>query len=360
LLSPVPKPSTSPPSNNQRSMGSSTSSQPPSNPTPPRLAIALGDPAGIGAEVTLKALARPAWRTERPLLVGCRHWLESRYQELRLLSSEPLRDPAELELVEVPLAEPCRTGSSTPACGDASFTWLTTAVQLVTGGRCQALVTAPISKASWHAAGHAYPGQTERLAELTGCPEASMLFTALAPAGQWRLNTLLATTHIPLAAVPQQLDTALVQRKLDALLAFCQRFTAAPWLVVAGLNPHAGEAGQLGREESTWLEAALDAWRQRHPQVQLEGPLPPDTCWLSAAAAWKGSGSGPDGYLALYHDQGLIPVKLLAFDAAVNTTLGLPFLRTSPDHGTGFAIARQGIARADSMAAALLTARDLG
>ena len=104
----------------------------------------------------------------------------------------------------------------------------------------------------------------------------------------------------------------------------------------------------------------MDAWRRQHQGVQLEGPLPPDTCWLSAATAWQGPRPGPDGYLALYHDQGLIPVKLLAFDAAVNTTLGLPFMRTSPDHGTGFAIACQGLARADSMAAALITARDLG
>ncbi len=344
-------------------MGSSTSSQAPSNPRPVRLAIALGDPAGIGAEVTLKALAQPEWNSaeaRQPLLVGCRRWLETSYQQLRQHGLEPLRDPAELEIIDRPLAEPCRAGLSTPACGDASFTWLTDAVDLVQRGRCQALVTAPIAKASWHAAGHPYPGQTERLAELTGSPEASMLFTALAPAGQWRLNTLLATTHIPLAAVPQQLDAALIQRKLDALLAFCGRFSSSPHLVAAGLNPHAGEAGQLGREESTWLEAALDSWRHRHPQVQLEGPLPPDTCWLSAASAWKGSGSGPDGYLALYHDQGLIPVKLLAFDAAVNTTLGLPFLRTSPDHGTGFAIAGQGLARPDSMTAALRTARDLG
>jgi 4-hydroxythreonine-4-phosphate dehydrogenase len=116
----------------------------------------------------------------------------------------------------------------------------------------------------------------------------------------------------------------------------------------------------LGIEESLWLEAALSDWRERHPDVRLEGPLPPDTCWLSAAQAWQGKASGPDGYLALYHDQGLIPVKLLAFDAAVNTTLGLPFLRTSPDHGTGFGIAGQGIARPDSMAAAMAAALELG
>lgn len=100
-------------------------------------------------------------------------------------------------------------------------------------------------------------------------------------------------------------------------------------------------------------------WARRHPEVRLEGPLPPDTCWLPAAAAWRQPGPAPDGYLALYHDQGLIPVKLLAFDAAVNTTLGLPFLRTSPDHGTGFAIAGQGVARAASMAAAVETAWEL-
>ena len=130
--------------------------------------------------------------------------------------------------------------------------------------------------------------------------------------------------------------------------------------MVAGLNPHAGEGGALGSEEQDWLEPCLRDWRARHPWVRLDGPLPPDTCWLGAAAAWHGQGTAADGYLALYHDQGLIPVKLLAFDAAVNTTLGLPFLRTSPDHGTGFAIAGQGIAREASMAAALDTALELG
>ena len=126
------------------------------------------------------------------------------------------------------------------------------------------------------------------------------------------------------------------------------------------LAPHAGEGGALGREEADWLCACLEQWRRDHPGVTLEGPLPPDTCWLEAAGAWRGEGPAADGYLALYHDQGLIPVKLLAFDAAVNTTLGLPFLRTSPDHGTAFAIAGRGVAREQSMAAALETARQLG
>ena len=253
-----------------------------------------------------------------------------------------------------------QAGQSGACEGDASFAWLTAAADLVHRGDCQALVTAPIAKASWHAAGHRYPGQTERLAECTGAGSASMLFTALAPGGHWRLNTLLATTHIPLAEVSRQLDEPLLRRQLDALLGFCLRFSARPRLVVAGLNPHAGEAGTLGREEADWIGAAVARWGQQHPQVRLEGPLPPDSCWLDAASAWRGEGQGPDGYLALYHDQGLIPVKLLAFDAAVNTTLGLPFLRTSPDHGTAFAIAGRGIARERSMAAALETARQLG
>lgn len=330
---------------------------PPSKPSERPIAISLGDPAGIGAEVTLAALA--AEPLSAPVvLVGCRRWLEDTYQRLRAL--RPLRDPADCSIVDLPLRHPVAAGRSGAPEGDASFQWLTAAAELVQQGRCQALVTAPIAKASWHAAGHRYPGQTERLAELAGVKQASMLFTARPPGGPWRLNTLLATTHIPLAAVPGQLNPELVRRQLDVLLAFCRRFSPHPRLVVAGLNPHAGEEGNLGREEVDWLCACLNQWRHDHPDVRLDGPLPPDTCWLEAAAAWRGEGSGADGYLALYHDQGLIPVKLLAFDAAVNTTLGLPFLRTSPDHGTAFAIAGQGIAREQSMAAALATARQLG
>ena len=324
-----------------------------------RLAISLGDPAGIGAEVVLKALA--AWPPQQPapLLVGCRRWLEQCYTQLRPLSPTPLADPTNLELIDLPLPEAIRPGEAGAASGAASFLWLSEAVAQVQAGRCNALVTAPIAKHAWHAAGHRYPGQTERLAELAGVAEASMLFTARSPRSGWRLNTLLATTHIPLAAVPGALTAERVQRKLDVLASFCQRFRPRPKLVVAGLNPHAGEAGQLGREEQDTLIPALEAWQQRNPQVQLVGPLPPDTCWLDAGRAWAGEADAADGYLALYHDQGLIPVKLLGFDQAVNTSLGLPFLRTSPDHGTGFAIAGQGIARAESMQAAMAAAQEL-
>jgi len=331
-----------------------------SNAKRPRLIVSLGDPAGIGGEVTLKALARWTPAAQPPLLVGCRRWLEETYTQLKGQTDAPLADPAELEVVDCPLEQPVKPGTPSAISGEASFRWLTQAVELVQQGSGQALVTAPIAKQHWHAAGHDYPGQTERLAELAGAAEASMLFTARSPQSGWRLNTLLATTHIPLQQVPQALNPERVLAKLDVLLAFCRRFHPEPTLAVAGLNPHAGEAGRLGLEERGWLEATLEAWSARHPEVTLLGPLPPDTCWLSAGMAWQQGGAAPDGFLALYHDQGLIPVKLLAFDQAVNTSLGMPFLRTSPDHGTGFDIAGLGIARSASMVAALEAAEDLG
>ena len=130
---------------------------------------------------------------------------------------------------------------------------------------------------------------------------------------------------------------------------------------MAGLNPHAGEKGNIGSEEIDWLIPVLEAWQKNNRSSTLFGPVSPDTCWLSASEAWqKGPNqNSPDGILAIYHDQGLIPVKLIAFEAAVNTTLGLPFLRTSPDHGTGFDIAGQGIAKPESMIAAINQAWEL-
>ena len=343
---------------NQRSMLPSAS---PTHARPVRLAISLGDPAGIGAEVTLKALAHWPEDQPRPLLVGCRRWLEACHRALQAGGTTDLADPADLELLDLPLEQPIAAGEPGAASGAASFAWLSAAVEAVQSGGCQALVTAPIAKHAWYAAGHHYPGQTERLAELAGVEHASMLFTARSPQSGWRLNTLLATTHLALAAVPGALNPERIEAKLDVLLRFCQRFCSHPRLAVAGLNPHAGEAGQLGREEADWLSTTLERWQARHPEAELIGPLPPDTCWLGAAQAWQGNktSDAADGYLALYHDQGLIPVKLLAFDQAVNTSLGLPFLRTSPDHGTGFDIAGQGIARADSMRAAIDAALEL-
>ena len=334
----------------------------PSSDATDRLVIALGDPAGIGMEVTLKALADPRLPDGlNPLVVGCRKTLEQTYTRLQAQQCPLLKDPSDLDMDDLPIQEEITPGTPSPESGASSFRWLSHAVSRVRQAQTLALVTAPIAKHAWHAAGHDYPGQTERLAELDGVRQASMLFTAVSPNHGWRLNTLLATTHIPLQQVPTALSPELIFRKLDVLSAFCLRFNPNPRLLVAGLNPHAGEQGRLGREESNWLIPALHQWRQNHPHIDLSGPLPPDTCWLSAAKAWQqgGQAESPDGILALYHDQGLIPVKLMAFDEAVNTTLGLSFLRTSPDHGTGFDIAGRGVARSTSMVAAIRAAWDL-
>ena len=326
---------------------------------PRRIAIALGDPAGIGAEVVLKALAnREVQESVEPVLFGCRQWLLEQYHSLRQ-RGQLVVDPGDLHLVDVPLGEPVHCGQATAVSGAASFAWLTAACHAVLAGHCQALTTAPIAKHCWQAAGHAYPGQTERLAQLAGDIKVSMLFTARSPQKDWRLNTLLATTHIPLMQAVQALSPDLVQRKLTVLGDFCRQYCRQPVLKVAGLNPHAGEAGHLGSEECDWLKPCLKDWQALHPNCIVLGPEPPDTCWLDAGQAWKGHSQAADGYLALYHDQGLIPTKLIAFDAAVNTTLGLPFIRTSPDHGTAFSLAGQGLAREGSMVAALLAAAEL-
>ncbi|MCP4973247.1 MAG: 4-hydroxythreonine-4-phosphate dehydrogenase PdxA [Prochlorococcus sp.] len=329
-----------------------------------RIVITLGDPAGIGMEVTLKALASSDLPADlNPKLIGCRNSLEHTHAQLKAKGVIELANPKNLDIEDIPVQEIPEPGQPTAQTGAISFKWLTQATEIVMRNQARALVTAPIAKHAWHAAGHHYPGQTERLSELAGANwKASMLFTAISPHSKWRLNTLLATTHIPLASVPTEITPELLIDKLNTLKAFCQRFSSHPHLAVAGLNPHAGEQGKLGNEEIEWLIPVLDKWKKNHPNVHLQGPLAPDTCWLSAARAWHGltnESHVPDGILALYHDQGLIPVKMLAFDEAVNTTLGLPFLRTSPDHGTGFDIAGHGCARANSMVAAINAAWEL-
>jgi 4-hydroxythreonine-4-phosphate dehydrogenase len=191
-----------------------------------------------------------------------------------------------------------------------------------------------------------------------------MLFVARSPHSDWLLRTLLATTHIPLRQVADTLTPELMTKKLDLLLECLQLDFGlkTPRIAISGLNPHSGEQGQLGREEEDWLIPWLEKERQKRPQLRLDGPVPPDTLWVKAGQAWYNTSlpSGvPDAYLALYHDQGLIPVKLMAFDRAINTTIGLPFVRTSPDHGTAFDIAGLGIANATSMKAAIQLAAEL-
>lgn len=341
----------------------------------PRLVIPLGDPAGIGTEVVLKALAMAGpWAAATIALVGDRDLLAQQYGQLRRVATAPLADPADWPMVHVPVADrgAIAWGQPNGATGAAGFAWLDRAITDTLAGQFDAIVTAPIAKAAWHQAGHRYPGQTEVLAQRAGANRFGMMFAARSPRTGWILRSLLATTHIPLAAVPTTLTPALLDQKLDLLIeTLAMDFgVATPHIAIAGLNPHSGEGGKLGHEERDWMDEWLETRRDRYPQTKLTGLVPPDTLWVGAGRAWFGDESDeedrdraiatlPDAYLALYHDQGLIPVKLMAFDRAVNLTVGLPFVRTSPDHGTAFDIAGQGIARGISFAAALGWAIDL-
>lgn len=330
----------------------------------PRIAITLGDPAGIGPEVVMKAVTQKKWSANLTVIGDGVTWQRALQTVAKSGTGEIAQTAAEIPLRAPAMAgfDPAAVvwGEPTPATGRASFAWLDAAIAGALAGRYDAVVTAPIAKSAWHAAGHHYPGQTEVLAERAGVERFGMGFAARSPHTGWNLVCLLATTHIPLSQVPTTLTPDLLTRKLDLLVEWLRRDFgwATPRLAIAGLNPHSGESGQMGREEQDMLIPWLLAQRSRYPEITLAGPVPPDTLWVSAGQAWyRDAITSPyDAYLALYHDQGLIPVKLLAFDRAVNTTIGLPFVRTSPDHGTAFDIAGQGVAQADSMVAAIALA----
>jgi 4-hydroxythreonine-4-phosphate dehydrogenase len=336
----------------------------------PRLVITLGDPAGIGSEVVLKALGDRRVEGYDITVIGNRELLTENYCHLRqqLPDSIDLANPEELNIIDVPLSPELRSGiaigQGNAASGEASFAYLDRAIDLTLAGKFEAIVTAPIAKSAWLAAGHHYPGQTELLALKARVDRFGMMFVGVSPHTGWTLRALLATTHIPVNQVSQALTPALLSLKLGLLVEslrddFGIRSGA---IAIAGLNPHSGEGGQLGREEADWMDEWLAQEREVYPEYKLLGLLPPDTMWVKPGQAWFGTHPQPqaaDAYLALYHDQGLIPVKLMAFDRAINTTIGLPYVRTSPDHGTAFDIAGKAIADPRSMLAAIHLAAEL-
>ena len=341
------------------------------NQTSLNIAVTLGDPAGIGTEIVLKALADKDLVAENCSItvIGTRSLLEETYQHLREksnLKASELADPANISILDIPLN--CRggieLGKGNAASGAASFTYLSVAIDRTIQGEFHAIVTGPIAKYLWLAAGYNYPGQTEVLASSAGVDKYGMLFVARSPHTGFVLRTLLATTHIPLSKVPSVLNPQLMSKKLD-LLVNCLKTDFGinkPKIVISGLNPHSGEDGQLGSEEKDWLIPWLRSQRENYQDLELIGLVPPDTMWVKPGRAWYDNASkdnAADAYLTLYHDQGLIPVKLIAFDRAINTTIGLPFIRTSPDHGTAFDIAGQGVADPNSIKAAITLARQL-
>jgi 4-hydroxythreonine-4-phosphate dehydrogenase len=291
--------------------------------TRPRIGITMGDPAGIGPEITRAALASGKLPKTDYRILG--------------------------------RAEGHALGRPTPAGARAAQAALEKAAKLALAGEIDAVVTGPVHKARLYQVGFAYPGQTEFFAARCGIENFAMLLTGA------RLTVALVTTHIPLCYVAKSLRSSEIVRVGLLLENFLARRGGSRRIAVAGLNPHAGESGALGREEIEIIAPAIA--QLNHSLVTPErgeggsplfsGPISPDTVFHRAVEGEF------DAVLCMYHDQGLIPLKLHAFHEGVNVTLGLPFPRTSPDHGTAFAIADQGIARADSMIAAIRLAVEL-
>ena len=307
------------------------------------IAITMGDPAGIGPEIILRALAR-ATETglEGPFVVyGCHGWMKAVARRLGL-------NTGLLEVVpcaEVP--EDLPVGQVSAAGGEAAFQAVYRAAQDAMAGKVRAVVTAPLSKAAMNLAGHAYPGHTEILAEVGGNVPVRMMLA------NEELRTVLVSIHVPLREAVSSLSTAGIVETIRLTDAFL-RMTGiqAPRIAVAGINPHAGEDGLLGDEEIRVIGPAVQEVRALG--IDASGPWPPDTVFMRARGFAEF-----DVVIAMYHDQGLIPVKYLGVDEGVNLTVGLPFVRTSPDHGTAFDIAGKGIAQPNSLLAAMRMAERL-
>lgn len=328
----------------------------------PIIAITMGDPAGIGPEIIVKALTHPeVHRWCRPLILGDPHVFQETIRRSRLSTSgglklqvvhdvkqaAPTRSVmAVLPCAHIPMAR-FKRGIPTAETGRAALEAIQVAVRLATTGAVSAITTAPISKEALRAAGCPHPGHTELLADLTESPEVGMLMVG----GQLRImlvTTHLAISDLPIALTPSRVLTAIGLAHQSAHRDFGIRH---PRLAVAGLNPHAGEGGLLGSEEQKIILPAIE--RARAMGLRVWGPYPADTLMVKAAQGHY------DMVVAMYHDQALIPMKLLAFGRAVNMTVGLPFIRTSVDHGTAFDIAGKGLADPGSLIEAIKLAAQL-
>jgi 4-hydroxythreonine-4-phosphate dehydrogenase len=312
----------------------------------PLVAVSLGDPAGIGPEIVVEAASRPAIRRACRLVVFGDEGVLAVARKVRRVGADA---KSAIERV-VPVTSLKLAGNALPRpgkrCGEASFRFLQAAAAATKSGECDALATAPINKYWLHAAGHRYDGHTEYLAEVAGMPATMML------AGP-RLRVVLVTTHLALSKVPQALTSARIVAAGRTTAAHLSRFhgIAKPRLAVAALNPHAGEGGLFGDEEARVIAPAVATLRRAG--VDARGPFPADTLFAAAV------GGSYDAVLCMYHDQALIPLKLIDFREAVNVSMGLSFLRTSPDHGTAYDLAGTGRASAESMEASILLAASM-
>lgn len=331
----------------------------------PRLALTMGDPVGVGPEVTARAAIDPrVLEVATPIVVGdlavltraahvCGLTAKVRAAEtvldafniadastIAVLAPNDVGDGRDRTLIELPL------GHVSPRAGDASVRYVVQAVEAAIAGDVDGIVTAPINKEAINAAGHRFAGHTELIAARTGTREAAMMLTT------GSLRVIHATTHVAFARVPSLLTPA----RLDEVITLFDTTLrdlghTRPRIAVAGLNPHAGEHGLFGNEEADVLIPAVT--RARAAGIDVTGPWPPDTVFPRAARGHF------DGVVAMYHDQGHVAVKMLGFDEGVNVSLGLPIVRTSVDHGTAFDIAGTGVASPVSMIEATRLAASL-
>lgn len=316
---------------------------------PARIAIALGDVTGVGPEVTLKALANLHPSSPQTfVIIGDSSLLRSRQKILGVqLELRPYSGQSGPGVYTLDSEHPLPAGlpAGDPLASNAAVDWLREGARRALTGEFQALITAPVSKEAIIRAGHtSFIGQTEFLSELAGTPETIMMLLGHDDRQRW-LRVALATTHVPIKDLAAQLTSPKVLLAIQKAAQACRdlRLTRAR-IGVCGLNPHAGEGGKMGMEEITTIAPAVQ--QARAQGLDVEGPLSADTLFHHV---YRGD---YDAVVAMYHDQGLAPLKMIAFDSGVNWTLGLPFIRTSPDHGTAYNIAGQGKADPSSMTAA--------
>ncbi len=325
----------------------------------PRIGITMGDPAGIGPEVVLKAAAEESVRRAcLPVIVGDAQLLAHTARKLNLQcgyevvrrdepwpdSLDDSPDPLVFHLDNI--SANIEPGVESGAAGRASAEYIEAAVELCGAGRLDAISTAPINKRALFLGGYSFPGHTEFLAHLTGSRDCAMAFVAA------NLRIVLISTHVPLAEAIRLVERERIERVVRLADRELRRWGIdAPRIAVAALNPHGAEGGLFGVEESSEILPAVESCRAAG--LDARGPYSADTVFLRASRGEF------DAVVSLYHDQAMIPVKCLSFGEAVNVTLGLPFIRTSVDHGTAFDIAGRGVAEHSSMVAAILLAAEL-
>jgi 4-hydroxythreonine-4-phosphate dehydrogenase len=320
-----------------------------------KIAITMGDPGGIGPEIIVKALSSGEIRNVcAPIVIGDRSVMEEVLAllespaRLRILRSPEGFDPAGgfINLIDLGEIRDFEKGKATAEGGRASAGYISTAVTLALGKTVDAVVTAPISKKALKMAGMNWPGHTEMLAELTGTDQFAMMLKG------GPLTVMLVTIHTSLKSVPYLVVHDHVLKTIRLAKKACDMLDIInPRIAVAGLNPHAGESGIFGDEESEEIFPAVEEARKEG--IPVEGPFPADTLFHKA---YRGEF---DIVVCMYHDQGLIPLKMIAFEKGVNVTVGLPFIRTSPDHGTAYDIAWKGKADPSSMIEAIKLASKL-